>query len=136
MFRATGLTVVRSMIAFPMTDSTWNSVNESAILTEMSQGNLAQEILRQLSTLNEKIDNIEERVSDKFDKITDQLGGDEGIRERLTILEVRFEKLKEKSLHPPATVSQRPLKDHAATAGIASAVVVALEAASQFFLKK
>ncbi len=113
--------------------SPWTKPSEDANLfgeTMANQGNIANEILRQLGALgtnvdrlNDKIDRVEDRVFDKVDEITQQLGGPDGVRERLTALEIRFEHAVENtpatSYPPPGKIKKKSaVKEHGAAVGI------------------
>ncbi len=105
----------------------------------MAQGNIANEILRQINAvgdkiedvenrLNDKIDRIEDRVFDKVDEITQQLGGPDGVRERLTALEIRFEHAIENTpatSYPPLGKIKKKsaIKEHGAAVGAGAGVM-------------
>ncbi len=121
--------------------SPWTLKAEDANIDGMAQGNIANEILRQIGSvaekiddvegrLNEKIERVEDRVSDKVDQISHQLGGPDGVRERLTALEIRFEHAIENtpatSYPPPGKIKKKSaVKEHApVVAGTAGAMTL------------
>ncbi len=100
--------------------------------TMANQGNIANEILRQIGSLGDKIDDVETRCLDKVDEVINQLGGPDGVRERLTALEIRMEQVVDNtpasSYPPPAKYRQKKsaIREHgpAAGAGVAITTVV------------
>lgn len=114
----------------------WTAEQFPATLSDdnMANGSIANEILRQLGSLGEKIDAVDSNLSEKIDDVNTQLGGHDGIRERLTALEVRVEALADNtpaSSYPPPNKNKKKssIKDHATTVGVGAGgagVVVAL----------
>ncbi len=110
----------------------WTGETQSATIDDVAQGSIANEILRQLKEIDDKIDKVEDRCLDKVEEVIDQLGGKGGIRERLIALEIRVEQAVENtpgsSYPPPAKYRQKKsaIREHgpAAGAGVAITTVV------------
>jgi hypothetical protein len=123
-----------------------------------SQGNLGRFIQDQFQALREDVrDDINlirddvrevkgnvEKLSDGIDDINTQLGGREGIRERLTALEVQMgQALTNSSLStypPPPVKRKKSIKDHApalgAGAGATGLLYMLVELANTFLKTK
>lgn len=122
----------------------WSSNRESAnLFGEMANQNsnqnvadildkidrLGEKIGRVEERVSDKIDRIEERVTDKVDEIATQIGGPDGVRERLTTLEVRFEQVivehtPAHSYPSPVKIKKSVMKEHGTAVGAGAGVAI------------
>jgi hypothetical protein len=105
-------------------------------------GSIGQEILRQLSEINSKVDDVNENLSEKIGDIKDELGGKEGIRERLTALEVTVASFADRETTPVSIVTTKKssTKEQAAmvggAGGIGAIILYILQLAGEYMKTK
>lgn len=103
--------------------------------------NLGSLILDSIKDLKDDFKDLREDVKDTkevIDRVKEDLGGRDGIRERLTALEVQVKQVIDQcpnsgSTYPPPR--KKSIKDHAPAAGFATAAVVIAEVIAQFVKK-
>ncbi len=113
------------------------SLNKSANLStedeDAMNSGLANEILRQLGSLNTKIDDVRESLEEKIDRVEEQISGEDGLRDRVKSLEVATQSMVDKE-NTPITIhhtssKKTSIKEHGtvvAAGGVGAGVIVAL----------
>lgn len=95
-------------------------------------GPVAKAILDSIQDLRADVRNVDNRIRE----MASEVGGKDGIRERLMALEVKMEQWSDREVTPISiTPAKRSAKDHIPAAGVAGAIVALAEIASALIRK-